>query len=86
MDIFKKEIKNILLACCLYLEVQGCFFDANLLLQNDPPSCINLNEIRTTIIYPKNSVCTLSITDRNDAVLSIYYNTMFFDNGGLLSG
>ncbi|MBN1576352.1 MAG: hypothetical protein JW913_07370 [Chitinispirillaceae bacterium] len=59
-----------LLAGVLSLGGPACFFDADLPLENDPPAC-NRSEILTSLIYPDSSVCTLSITDRNDTVLSL---------------
>ena len=61
----------MLLAACLLPFGAACFFDADLPLQNDSPSCTNRSEIKATLLYPESSVCTLSISDRNDSMVSL---------------
>ena len=60
----------LLLGIIPALSFFSCFFDAEYPLQNDRPSC-SIEHIATTLYYPESSVCTLQISDRNDAELAV---------------
>jgi hypothetical protein len=61
----------ILISSVLSLWHLSCIFDVNLPLENDPPVCTNVSAIKTSLIYPDSTVCTLMISDRNDAQVSL---------------
>ncbi len=65
------HVRFTLLAGALSMICSACFFDADLPLRNDPPVCTNVLHIRSTLIYPDSSVCTLLIDDLNDTALSL---------------
>lgn len=47
----------------------SCVFDPDIALVNDKPQCTSHRSIVKCIYYPESIVCTLSVTDLNDASL-----------------
>lgn len=78
--LFKKKVLSLPLICALAVSTEiVCIHDTSLPIVNDPPRIVSNSRqslVNDTLYYPDSTLCTLSVADLNDSILSVKSNTI----------